>query len=333
VHYCSAACHGNGLRSHAITCPVLAKLSSVKGGHAIKSTALFLVELLAIKTFPRTCGPAALRPRKPPTATSKGSSTLLAGAGVGETATTAVMTAAAAAISQFETCNLELAADVAELERRVKKMILRSTIVECTWKTTCGTRATATPAATATVRTASQIGVHSDEIVVDTAGNSVWSQFERLCDHPLDPEYLVAHKKAFRAVLAASVDAWGNMATCTETDLARYVSKIESNSFRMSSQSSPKRAHLGRMIFPQIAMFNHSCAPNCEARYRSPTHLSIVTVREVAPGEELTISYIDETMKLKQRSAALTESYCFRCECAVCRTERGAARNSGSKRR
>jgi SET domain-containing protein len=73
---------------------------------------------------------------------------------------------------------------------------------------------------------------------------------------------------------------------------------------------------------------NHSCAPNATPRYRSWKGAAAVRVqatRDVLAGEEITMSYVDETAGVDARADALA-SYGFTCECEKCVEERAAIR-------
>ena len=61
AYYCSARCRVRDLPTHAITCPVLAGLTSVKGGHVIKSTTFLLAEIMARREFPHAYAHARAR--------------------------------------------------------------------------------------------------------------------------------------------------------------------------------------------------------------------------------------------------------------------------------
>ena len=49
----------------------------------------------------------------------------------------------------------------------------------------------------------------------------------------------------------------------------------------------------GAALFPRVAALNHDCSPNCGARWDAAEgRLAVRTLRRVAAGEELTISYL-----------------------------------------
>ena len=54
--------------------------------------------------------------------------------------------------------------------------------------------------------------------------------------------------------------------------------------------------------------------------------LELVAVQALAPGDELFISYIDETRPWRERQALLARGYQFQCHCARCAADEAAAR-------
>jgi hypothetical protein len=46
--------------------------------------------------------------------------------------------------------------------------------------------------------------------------------------------------------------------------------------------------------------------------------MSLLAVRPIMPGEEITISYVDCDKSREARQRHLQESYCFDCECEIC---------------
>ena len=77
----------------------------------------------------------------------------------------------------------------------------------------------------------------------------------------------------------------------------------------------------GAAVFPLASGLNHSCAPNCEVAFVEDNAVFVVATRDVALGEELTISYVDASGADDERREELRETYGFECACARC--ERG----------
>lgn len=83
----------------------------------------------------------------------------------------------------------------------------------------------------------------------------------------------------------------------------------------------------GQGIYAVGCLFNHSCAPNLNVQYSTANDetLSVVALRDIAAGEELTISYIDTALPNAVRQQQLFEHYLFECGCPRCVTESSAA--------
>ncbi|KAK0742068.1 hypothetical protein B0T21DRAFT_283377 [Apiosordaria backusii] len=94
---------------------------------------------------------------------------------------------------------------------------------------------------------------------------------------------------------------------------------IQTNSFQMDlGTKSPEGGHhYGN--WPEISRFDHDCRPNV-AFYINPKTLQHVTtvVRDVKPGEELTISYLDQLDTTENRKLRAFHAWGFDCSCAVC---------------
>lgn len=81
----------------------------------------------------------------------------------------------------------------------------------------------------------------------------------------------------------------------------------------------PEVRTVGKGIFPVIAMANHSCTPNAVLLFEGTTGVLRCTA-EVAPGEELCISYVDLAAPAVIRKRELQEGYYFDCRCSRCNT-------------
>jgi SET domain-containing protein len=68
----------------------------------------------------------------------------------------------------------------------------------------------------------------------------------------------------------------------------------------------------------QASFFNHSCAANCEVAYGPVDILTVTTNCAVAKGDELTISYIDQSLDTTARLEELATDYKFACICPEC---------------
>lgn len=79
----------------------------------------------------------------------------------------------------------------------------------------------------------------------------------------------------------------------------------------------------GQGIYTIGCLLNHSCEPNLQVLYTAvgDETLSIEALRDIEPGEELNISYVDETLPYPQRQLILYEHYFFICKCPKCTRE------------
>lgn len=69
------------------------------------------------------------------------------------------------------------------------------------------------------------------------------------------------------------------------------------------------------------ACCNHSCVPNCCVENGADACISLKAERAIAPGEELTITYVPLTLPQSQRQELLN-SYRFICNCSRCSEEK-----------
>lgn len=80
------------------------------------------------------------------------------------------------------------------------------------------------------------------------------------------------------------------------------------------------RSARGQGIYGVGCLFNHSCEPSLSVQYAATNDetLAVAALRDVAAGEELTISYIDTELPLAVRQQQLFEHYLFECGCPRC---------------
>uniref|UniRef100_L2G2P2 Set domain-containing protein 5 n=1 Tax=Colletotrichum fructicola (strain Nara gc5) TaxID=1213859 RepID=L2G2P2_COLFN len=95
------------------------------------------------------------------------------------------------------------------------------------------------------------------------------------------------------------------------------------------SKTSPGRTAL----FPQVARLNHSCVPNAQGNFNKKLDaFTVHATRDIKPEEEITISYLDEHLGLRQaRQDHLQDGYGFLCDCSACdpkTSEAGEARRA-----
>mmetsp|Transcript_24025 Transcript_24025/g.42676 ORF Transcript_24025/g.42676 Transcript_24025/m.42676 type:complete len:437 (-) Transcript_24025:3-1313(-) len=71
------------------------------------------------------------------------------------------------------------------------------------------------------------------------------------------------------------------------------------------------------LFFPNCYV-NHSCWPNCVAIYQDAVQ-KYCALREIRPGEEITIAYCDIIESKAKRRKTLNQNFYFLCECQRCR--------------
>eukprot|EP00759_Apiculatamorpha_spiralis_P031627 PhF_6_TR33515/c0_g1_i1/m.48854 len=79
----------------------------------------------------------------------------------------------------------------------------------------------------------------------------------------------------------------------------------------------------GQAVYRIGSCFNHSCEPNVQVTYKDDNREDMwaVAMRDIVAGEELYISYIDESLPYWERQLHLFDHYLFRCVCTKCVAE------------
>ena len=76
----------------------------------------------------------------------------------------------------------------------------------------------------------------------------------------------------------------------------------------------------GMGLFPLSATVNHSCIPNCVVTFNRNFEAYVYARRNIAAGDELFHTYVQETDPLDERRREL-KLYGFTCTCAKCERE------------
>ncbi|KAL2164165.1 hypothetical protein VTH06DRAFT_3379 [Thermothelomyces fergusii] len=152
----------------------------------------------------------------------------------------------------------------------------------------------------------------------------------------------VSHLPSFHAdrLLALSAHAT-DTASLTREELIDKIAAT--NSFDIDpDEDDPDQHYSFFVLFPEIARMNHDCRPNAEYRYeggggngrgQGSLTQSVRAARDIAPGEEITLSYIDPLLPggREARVARLRRNWGFECACPLCALDR--ARSEESDRR
>ncbi|EDN92019.1 hypothetical protein SS1G_07881 [Sclerotinia sclerotiorum 1980 UF-70] len=98
-------------------------------------------------------------------------------------------------------------------------------------------------------------------------------------------------------------------------DLLLQAHALSTNAFRV--ESNVGNGPIGLCLDPLLARANHCCYPNAAITFDGKR----ATLRALFPiknGEQIFISYIDETQRQEVRQAALEETWFFKCRCSRC---------------
>ncbi|PPR02139.1 hypothetical protein CVT24_011389 [Panaeolus cyanescens] len=173
-------------------------------------------------------------------------------------------------------------------------------------------------------------------------GTGTWEDFAQLQDNELPfliskPYLLSSHIKTYLFIRHLCPLLKRSKGSCSEsqTSISKISEYLETPTFvRMLLSRDPGNVFgiwdmapegeesemLGWGAFTFASYFNHSCIPNIKKR-RDKQKLIFYTLRDIQQGEEMCISYTDETAPLKERRALLNRNWFFQCCCAKCHDE------------
>lgn len=101
------------------------------------------------------------------------------------------------------------------------------------------------------------------------------------------------------------------------SDLLTLFSQVACNGFTVEDE---ELYHMGTAVYPDVALVNHSCLPNVIITFNGTT-AEVRAVKEIKPGDEVMISYIDLLYPTDDRNNRLLESYYFTCDCQECKNK------------
>lgn len=96
--------------------------------------------------------------------------------------------------------------------------------------------------------------------------------------------------------------------------ICHLLSRLRSNVFHIMNEEMA--TILGTGLYLNCSLLNHSCDPNCTQSFDNGAAV-IRALRDIQPGEELTIAYCPLPAPKATRHKELLE-YNFTCSCAVC---------------
>lgn len=149
---------------------------------------------------------------------------------------------------------------------------------------------------------------------------STFAEIEKLCCSPKrDGDIDSAQRYMAMSVMTADFLGSERLRALSGSGelLVGLLSKLETNAFNICNGDLQP---IGIGVYPSASLFNHSCRPNACTVFEG-TMLCISAIRDIAPGEEIVISYIDLGAPLKHRRSELQKGFGFVCACERCAAE------------
>eukprot|EP00746_Dinoflagellata_sp_MGD_P121504 gnl/MRDRNA2_/MRDRNA2_56652_c0_seq1.p1 gnl/MRDRNA2_/MRDRNA2_56652_c0~~gnl/MRDRNA2_/MRDRNA2_56652_c0_seq1.p1 ORF type:complete len:348 (+),score=47.11 gnl/MRDRNA2_/MRDRNA2_56652_c0_seq1:45-1088(+) len=140
-----------------------------------------------------------------------------------------------------------------------------------------------------------------EELPDDAAVRENWC----LCEGRDDPARLTRLQDVL--TMAGAREARKAHPNCALIELLRRVQACNAVEYAQGKSA----------LFPEFSRLNHSCQPNC-TWHADALRMYVRTVVDVAPGEELCVSYIMDGVDVQRRSRWLLDSWGFHCTCPLC---------------
>ncbi|KAK1773917.1 hypothetical protein QBC45DRAFT_426510 [Copromyces sp. CBS 386.78] len=174
----------------------------------------------------------------------------------------------------------------------------------------------------------------------------------RVFDELLRTDYIFLQAAAISSLPSTHHSAFFDLSTQSKNDtagggglsrIALTDSIITTNAFDIPPPPSPplslhSRASLNdpaddllyTVFASPISRLNHDCRPNADYRFDWENGLVqvITAVRDIFPGEEITISYINPLQSRQARQKHLRMVWGFDCSCELCSRSRGRVEES-----
>lgn len=169
---------------------------------------------------------------------------------------------------------------------------------------------------------------------VDSRDTSVLGAAARLSPDDLQGLLSLSANDAKRQSLSyLATAAWGSFPSLGPVRQRRDLLNIfYNNNFALSGRPGGRRA-----VFRTVARLNHSCVPNAQGNLNTALpggQFTIHALREIADGEEITISYLHDELEVRPaRQKRLREGYGFDCACEICSADNAGERHDQSHRR
>ncbi|KAJ7072796.1 hypothetical protein C8F01DRAFT_933741, partial [Mycena amicta] len=110
-----------------------------------------------------------------------------------------------------------------------------------------------------------------------------------------------------------------SMRNARPTEFGPILGRIHTNALaaKMPAPFDAKARYVA--LFRRICRLNHDCTPNTHYAFCSETFTGqLFAIRAIAPGEELTLGYIDLAAQKETRQLLLASKYRFDCMCNAC---------------
>lgn len=130
------------------------------------------------------------------------------------------------------------------------------------------------------------------------------------------------------AVGAVSQSAQAADSGCCSEDGTAAPAACGTDSSCGSSIGKAGEAPGGTVLYALASHANHDCDPSLEVQVGAGAGLTLRTRREIRPGEEVTVTYLDSSLDVGIRQAKL-RLYGFECRCALCVRQLAEARAKG----
>ncbi|KAJ3553381.1 hypothetical protein NM688_g3643 [Phlebia brevispora] len=159
--------------------------------------------------------------------------------------------------------------------------------------------------------------------------DSVWaSELSTMQSHraSLQPSTFESHTHLAHSVVrylgATSPEDLAPFGLSSAGDLVDVISRFTTNAFTLTSHTLTP---IGVCYSPALALANHSCDPNAvivfphySDDFLTEPNMQLISIKPVASGDQVFISYVDTTLPRDQRHAVLKETYNFVCKCTLC---------------
>lgn len=116
----------------------------------------------------------------------------------------------------------------------------------------------------------------------------------------------------------------GGWVSCQSPPLEIASEMLSRLSLNCHTICDDELVELGIGLYPLAALANHACLPTASQTFGPHADLTLRALVPLAPGDEVTIAYIDLSPCRTERRAALREAYLFDCRCAACFVTPGA---------